>query len=121
MYTVGMDADSFVSNLKRILNFLIKNLAENNILNLSPLLTENSFFLYICFVFFCIHIIKNEGVVFSKLDSNIENIFHIIIHELGTILKFVLQMKIFSLVKIIISADYLLVLFRKKNNFNKNK
>jgi len=50
MYTVGLDADNFVSGLEEILIYKIKLLAGNSILNLSPPLLGELFFICILYL-----------------------------------------------------------------------
>ena len=82
MYTVGLDADTLVSELEEILIFKIRFLAGNSILNLSPPFQGKLFILIIIYLFL-IKILEN--FVFSK-------------DEIGKIYKFISQLLlVFSL------------------------
>jgi cytochrome c oxidase subunit 1 len=79
MYTVGLDADNFVSGLEEILIYKIKLLAGNSILNLSPPLLGELFFICI------LYLIKIEQFIFSDKYINIKFIFYSNINEVGKI------------------------------------
>jgi hypothetical protein len=75
MYTVGLDADTLVSELEEILIIKIKFLAGNSILNLSPPFQGELFLL----ITTCLFIIRKlEIFVFSS-------------DEIGKIYKFISQ------------------------------
>ena len=75
MYTVGLDADTLVSELEEILIIKIKFLAGNSILNFSPPF-QGEFFLLIIICLFILS--KLEIFVFSS-------------DEIGKIYKFITQ------------------------------
>jgi len=119
MYTVGLDADTFVSNLEEILNFLIKYIAGTNVMNLSPPLLGNYIFFFTYLIISYIYI-KNEDIIVFSGVYNKKTIFFIINYEVGKIFKFILQIYKNIFVKNIIPAGCLLVL-PWKNNTTKNR
>jgi hypothetical protein len=75
MYTVGLDADTFVSILKGILITTIKLLAGNIIFNLSPPLLRSIFLLYINLkVTKLLYLILKENRIFSLIYKSSKNI-----------------------------------------------
>lgn len=113
-----MDADNYVSILGIFLIYLIKCLAENNIMVLSP----NS--LGILFCVYLIYIINNyidynkwNKIIFSLYNK--KNFLCHFIKETGKILKSFTHFLYIVFVYNIISADYLLVLPWKNNIKNK--
>ena len=115
MYTVGLDADTFVSQLEEILLFKIKYLAGNSNLKLSPPLL-GVYLLIIIYYYF----IKKEIFVFSKKYINKELYFLFIIFEVGKIFKFSLHTYKNWYVEFTKSADCLLIL-PWRNKINKYK
>jgi LAGLIDADG endonuclease len=119
MYTVGLDADTFVSILKVILIIQIKLLAGNIIFNLSPTLLGYIFLIYLnerivkslCWVFI-------ENVIFSLIS--IKGINFNTYQEVGTIFKLIIWVYRFKLIYSNKSAGYLSMLFSYwKNNIYK--
>jgi hypothetical protein len=95
MYTVGLDADNLVSKLKLFLIYSIKCLANNNVLNLSPLFPRNLFFVYVyvngkkikkLFLFYIITVL--EKIIFLFLRY-----FYFIVIEIGKILNLFIRIK----------------------------
>jgi hypothetical protein len=109
MYTVGLDADTFVSNLEEILIFLIKYIAGTNVMNLSPPLLGNYIFIFTYLIISYIYI-KNEDIIVFSGVYNKKIIFFIINYEVGKIFKFILQIYKNIFVKNVIPAGCLLVL-----------
>jgi cytochrome c oxidase subunit 1 len=79
MYTVGLDADNIVSDLEEKLMSKIKLLAGNSILNLSPPLLGELFFICI------LYSIKIEQFIFSVKYIIKKFIFYSNINEVGKI------------------------------------
>jgi hypothetical protein len=104
MYTVGLDADNFVLGLEEILIYKIKLLAGNSILNLSPPLLGELFFIWI------LYLIKNELFIFSDKYIIIKYIFYSNINEVGKICKFISESPNRGILDNIKPADYLLIL-----------
>jgi LAGLIDADG endonuclease len=115
MYTVGLDADTFVSKLEDDLIFIIKLIAGNNILDWSPTLLD----LLILLIFYVIN--KNSIniwiIVFSEFYKKTKTYFFIN-WEVGKILQSYLKYN--YILNTIISAVCLLAL-SWKNNANKTK
>jgi hypothetical protein len=80
MYTVGLDADTFVSILEEILILKIKFLAGNSILNFSPPLLGG---FYLVLIYY--YLIEKENSIFSDVYINIKKPFCIIVDEVGKI------------------------------------
>lgn len=104
MYTVGLDADNFVSGLEESLICKIKLLAGNSILNLSPPLLGELFFIWISYL------IVNEQSIFSDKNIFIKCIFYNNINEVGKIWKFISESLNRGILDNIKPADYLLIL-----------
>lgn len=105
MYTVGLDADTFVSILEDILILKIKFLAGNSILNFSPPLLGG---LYLIFIYY--YLIEKENSIFSDVYINIKKPFCIIVDEVGKICNLLSQFKQVWIVNNTKSADCLLIL-----------
>jgi hypothetical protein len=89
MYTVGLDADTFVSILKVILDITIKLLAGNIIFNLSPPLLRYFFLKYLNIRIMRFLYLKLKYKINFSLIS-IKNIIFNTYQEVGIIFKLII-------------------------------
>jgi hypothetical protein len=110
MYTVGLDADTFVSILKVILDITIKLLAGNIIFNLSPPLLRYFFLKYLNIRIMRFLYLKLKDKINFSLIS-IKNIIFNTYQEVGIIFKLIIWIYILRFIYSNKSAGYLWMLF----------